>query len=186
MSYYELSEQFVSVMVIFRGSKWMDNYVEYLEKLQSKMDFRKSVDDKKVKFYFDMKNVNQRLSNLFISALVSLELLLCVIGVTTDIVYRNIIVGVMVAVLLFFGFTALLYAGNAASYENLACYERDKIYFANYDIIKNEVVNDDDEQIRQLILWKNMYELAPTDEVRYRELLRIVKSVYEEYSEIYK
>lgn len=164
----------------------MDNYVEYLEKLQSKMDFRKSVDDKKVKFYFDMKNVNQRLSNLFISALVSLELLLCVIGVTTDIVYRNIIVGVMVAVLLFFGFTALLYASNAASYENLACYERDKIYFANYDIIKNEVVNDDDEQIRQLILWKNMYELSPTDEVRYRELLRIVKSVCEEYSEIYK
>lgn len=37
----------------------MENYLEYLEKLQSKMDFRKSVDDKKVKFYFDMKNVKQ-------------------------------------------------------------------------------------------------------------------------------
>lgn len=150
------------------------------------MDFSKSVDDKKVKFYFDMKNVNQRLSNLFISALVSLELLLCVIGMTTDIVYRNIIVGVMVVVLLFFGFTALLYAGNAASYENLACYKRDKIYFANYDIIKNEIVNDGEEQIRQLILWNEMGELSDEDAGKYKELLRIVRAVCREYKEIYK
>lgn len=164
----------------------MDNYVEYLEKLQGKMDFSKSVDNKKVKFYFDMKNVNQRLSNLFISALVSLELLLCVVGVTTDIVYRNIIVCVMVAVLLFFGFTALLYAGNAASHENLACYERDKIYFANYDIIKNEIVNDGEEKIRQLIQWNDMCDLTVANQKRYKELLRIVKSVCNEYVKIYK
>lgn len=164
----------------------MDNYVEYLEKLQGKMDFSKSVDNKKVKFYFDMKNVNQRLSNLFISALVSLELLLCVVGVTTDIVYRNIIVWVMVAVLLFFGFTALLYAGNAASHENLACYERDKIYFANYDIIKNEIVNDGEEKIRQLIQWNDMCDLTVANQKRYKELLRIVKSVCNEYVKIYK
>lgn len=164
----------------------MDNYVEYLEKLQGKMDFSKSVDNKKVKFYFDMKNVNQRLSNLFISALVSLELLLCVVGVTTDIVYRNIIVWVMVAVLLFFGFTALLYAGNAASHENLACYERDKIYFANYDIIKNEIVNDGEEKIRQLIQWNDVCDLTVANQKRYKELLRIVKSVCNEYVKIYK
>lgn len=164
----------------------MDNYVEYLEKLQGKMDFSKSVDNKKVKFYFDMKNVNQRLSNLFISALVSLELLLCVVGVTTDIVYRNIIVWVMVAVLLFFGFTALLYAGNAASHENLACYERDKIYFANYDIIKNKIVNDGEEKIRQLIQWNDMCDLTVANQKRYKELLRIVKSVCNEYVKIYK
>ena len=164
----------------------MENYLAYLEKLQSKMDFSKNVDDKKVALYFDMKNVNQRLSNLFISALVSLELLLCVVGVTTDIVYRNIIVWVMVAVLLFFGFTALLYAGNAASHENLACYERDKIYFANYDIIKNEIVNGGDEQIRQLILWNEMCDLTIANQKRYKELLRIVRAVCREYKEIYK
>ena len=33
----------------------MDNYLEYLEKLQSKMDFSKNVDDDEVKLYFDLK-----------------------------------------------------------------------------------------------------------------------------------
>lgn len=65
----------------------MDNYLEYLAKLQSKMDFSKNVNDEKVALYFDMKNVNQRVSNLYLVILVSLELLLHVIGVTTDIVH---------------------------------------------------------------------------------------------------
>lgn len=164
----------------------MENYLEYLEKLQNKMDFSEGVDDKKVTLYFDMKNVNQRVSNLFILVLLSLESLLWVVGVTVDIEYRNIIEGVMVFVFLFCGFVVLRYAADALFYKNLACYERDKIYFTNYNVIKNEILNDGDEQIRQLILWENMYELSPTDEVRHRELLRIVKSVCGEYSEIYK
>lgn len=53
----------------------MDNYLEYLAKLQSKMDFSKNVNDEKVALYFDMKNVNQRVSNLYLVILVSLELL---------------------------------------------------------------------------------------------------------------
>ena len=68
----------------------------------------------------------------------------------------------------------------------MASTELDKIYTSNYKTIKNEIVSDGDEQIRQLILWENMYELSPTYEIRYRELLRIVKSVCREYSEIYK
>ena len=164
----------------------MDNYVEYLEKLQGKMDFSKSVDDKKVKFYFDMKNVNQRLSTLFILVLVSLELLLYVIGVTTDATHRNIIMGVMFVILLFFGFIVLIYRGNAMYYKNLGCYERDKIYFANYDIVKNEILNGGDEQIRQLILWNEMCDLTIANQKRYKELLRIVRAVCSEYKEIYK
>lgn len=92
---------FVQIMAKLWGNS-MENYLAYLEKLQSKMDFSKNVDDKKVALYFDMKNVNQRLSTLFILVLVSLELLLYVIGVTTDATHRNIIMGVMVVILLFF------------------------------------------------------------------------------------
>ena len=109
-----------------------------------------------------------------------------VVGVTVDISYRNIIAGVMVLVLLFCGFAVLRYGGEAVSYKNLACYERDKIYFANYDIIKNEILNDGEEHVRQLILWNNMYDLTVANQKRYKELLRIVESVCGEYVEIYK
>ena len=164
----------------------MDNYLEYLEHLQGKMDFSENVDYDKVKLYFDLKNVNQRVLTLFVGVLLSLESLLWVIGVTVDVVYRNIIVGVMVCVLLFCGFAVLRHGGEALFYKNLACYERDKIYFANYDIIKNEILNDGEEQIRQLILWNEMYDLTVVNQKRYKELLRIVKSVCGEYVEIYK
>lgn len=179
-------EQFVSVMVMFREVEIMENYLEYLEKLQNKMDFSESVDDKKVALYFDMKNVNQRVSNLFILVLLSLESLLWVIGVTVDIVYRNIIVGVMSFVFLFCGFVVLRYAADALFYKNLACYERDKVYFANYDVIKKEIINDGEGQMRQLMLWNKMCELTVKHQKQYKELLRIVKSVCREYSEIYK
>lgn len=71
-------------------------------------------------------------------------------------------------------------------YKNLGCYERDKIYFANYDIVKNEILNDGDEQIRQLILWNEMCDLTIANQKRYKELLRIVREVCREYKEIYK
>lgn len=160
----------------------MENYLAYLEKLQSKMDFSKNVDDKKVALYFDMKNVNQRLSTLFILVLVSLELLLYIIGMTADAAYRNIIMWVMVVILLFFGFTVLMYGGNAVYYKNLACYERDKIYFANYDIVKNEILNDGVEHMQQLVTWWRMCELSSEDKEKYAELLRIVHDVCREYA----
>jgi hypothetical protein len=168
------------------GGISMDNYLEYLAKLQSKMDFSKNVNDEKVALYFDMKNVNQRVSNLYLVILVSLELLLHVIGVTTDIVHRNIIANVMLLVFLFFGIVVLKYAWDARFYKNLACCERDKIYFANYDIVKNEILNDGEEQIRQLILWNEMCDLTIANQKRYKELLRIVRAVCREYKEIYK
>lgn len=164
----------------------MENYLEYLEKLQNKMDFSESIDDEKVTLYFDMKNVSHRVSNLFILVLLSLELLLWVIGVTVDIVYRNIIAGGMVFVLLFCGFAVLGYAGNALFYKNLACYERDKIYFANYGVIKNAIINDGEGQLRQLMLWNDMCELSVKHQKQYKELLRIVESVCREYRAIYK
>lgn len=75
---------------------------------------------------------------------------------------------------------------KADHYSSMASTELNKIYTSNYKTIKNEIMNDGDEQIRQLILWENMYELSPTDTMGYRELLRIVKSVCKEYAEIYK
>ena len=50
----------------------MENYLEYLEKLQNKMDFSESIDDEKVTLYFDMKNVSHRVSNLFILVLMTI------------------------------------------------------------------------------------------------------------------
>lgn len=164
----------------------MDYYLEYLEHLQGKMDFSKNVDNDKIKLYFDLENLNQRLSYLFVGVLLSLELLLCVVGVTVDIMYRNIIVNAMLVVFLVFGILVLKYAGDARFYKNLACHERDTIYFANYDIIKNEILNDGDGQIRQLILWNDMCDLTVANQKRYKELLRIVESVCREYVEIYK
>ena len=93
---------------------------------------------------------------------------------------------IVILVMLILGIMSLVNGSKIDHYSSMASTELNKIYTSNYKTIKNEIVSDGDEQIRKLILWENMYELLPTDEVRYRELLRIVKSVCEEYSEIYK
>lgn len=164
----------------------MDNYLEYLEHLQNKMDFSEGVDDEKVALYFELRNVNRRLSKLFVVTLLITELFLWIMGVNMNLANRNIVAVLMLLCLVFLGYGLIRHGADSVHYNNMVYLERDKIYFANYKIIKNEIVNDGDEQIRQLILWKNMYELSPTDEVRYRELLRIVTSVCKKYAEIYK
>jgi hypothetical protein len=92
----------------------------------------------------------------------------------------------MLLALLFIGGSCVVNAATSKYYEYLADVERDKIYLSNYNVIKNEIVNDGEEQIRQLILWNNMCELSDEDTEKYKELLRIVKSVSGEYVEIYK
>lgn len=164
----------------------MDNYLEYLEKLQSKMDFSKSVDDEKVALYFELRNVNRRLSKLFIVTLVILELFLWFLGIHMNMVNRNIIAVLMTLGLVFLGYGLIRHAADSVHYNNMACLGRDRIYFANYAIIKNEILNDGEEQIRQLILWNNMCDLTVVNQKRYKELLRIVESVCREYVEIYK
>lgn len=164
----------------------MDNYLEYLEKLQSKMDFSEGVDDDKVALYFELRNVNRRLSKLFIVTLLILEPFLWIIGVKMNLVNRNIVPVLMVLALVLLGYGLIKHGSDSIHYNNMTYLERDKIYFANYDIIKNEILNDGEEQIRQLILWNDMCDLTVVNRKRYKELLRIVKSVCREYREIYK
>lgn len=162
----------------------MENYLEYLEKLQSRMDFSENVDDEKVALYFKLENVNKKLSYISGVVLLVLEILLFFVAKNVGIVYQNIVTVAMTAVFMFFGYVWIRHAFDSESYRHDACIERDKIYFANYDVIKNEILNDGEGQMRQLMLWNEMCELTVKQQKQYKELLQIVKSVCREYSEI--
>lgn len=150
------------------------------------MDFSEGVDDEKVARYFELRNVNRRLSNLFIVTLLILEPFLWIVGVNMNLVNRNIVSVLMVLSLVLLGYGLIRHGSDSVHYNNMAYLERDMIYFANYDIIKNAILNDGEEQISQLILWNDMCDLTVANQKRYKELLQIVKSVYREYVEIYK
>lgn len=166
----------------------MHEYEEYLEKLKSKMDFSDKVDYKAVEQYLERRDEYRVTFNLLALCVLLLISVLWYLGVPSygDNSYASFLSIIVLLVMVILGCMSIVNGSKADHYSSMASTELNKIYTSNYKIIKNEIVNGGDEQIRQLILWKNMYELSPTDEVRYRELLRIVKSVCEEYSEIYK
>lgn len=166
----------------------MKEYEEYLAKLQSKMDFSDGVDDKAVGQYLERRDEYRLTSNLLALCVLLLIPVLWYLGISSygDDLYVRFLFIIVMLVMLILGIMSIVNGSKADHYSSVASTELSKIYTSNYKTIKNEIVNDGDAQIRQLILWKNMYELSPTYEVRYRELLRIVKSVCEEYSEIYK
>lgn len=164
----------------------MENYLSYLEKLHGKMDYSDGVDVKKVKEYIDVRGSCRRLSHLCGSFLLLLLPLLWMVRSHVDSLTSSFLTFCMSLALLFIGGSCVVNAATSKYYEYLADVERDKIYLSNYNVIKNEIVNDGEEQIRQLILWNNMCELSDEDTEKYKELLRIVKSVSVEYVEIYK
>lgn len=69
-------------------------------------------------------------------------------------------------------------------YGKLANAEFDKIYDANYKHIKEIVIDDGVEQLRQLRAWNEMCVLSKDDESKYRELLRIVRTICICYGDI--
>lgn len=166
----------------------MNNYLEYLAKLQSKMNYSDKVDYKAVEQHLERRDEYRMICCL--SAFCGLVLIpvLWYLGVLSygDNSYASFLSIIVLLVMVILGCMSIVNGSKADHYSSMASTELNKIYTSNYKIIKNEIVNDGDEKIRQLILWKNMYELSPTDEVGYRELLRIVKSVCKEYAEIYK
>lgn len=164
----------------------MENYLSYSKKLQSKMDYGEGVDMKKVKEYIDIRDSCRRLSQLCGSFLLLLLPLLWVVRLHVDSLTSSFLTYCMLLALLFVGGSCVVNAATSKHYEHLACVERDKIYLSNYNVIKNEIVNDGEEQIRQLILWNKMCELSDADTVKYKELLRIVRAICKEYKEIYK
>ena len=150
------------------------------------MDFSENVDAEKVALYFKLENVNKKLSYISGVVLLVLEILLFFVAKNVGIVYQNIIAVAMTAVFMFFGYVWIRHAFDSESYRHDACIERDKIYFANYDVIKNEILNDGEGQMRQLMLWNDMCELSDKDAGKYKELLRIVRAVCREYKDIYR
>lgn len=69
-------------------------------------------------------------------------------------------------------------------YGLLANTESDKVYDANYKHIKEIIINDGVDQLRQLKAWDKMCVLRPVEESKYRELLRIVRTICICYSDI--
>ena len=152
------------------------------------MDFSDKVDYKAVEQYLERRDEYRVTFNLLALCVLLLIPVSWYLGVSSygDNVYAKFLfIGVML-VMLILGCTSIVNGSKADHYSSMASTELNKIYTSNYKTIKNEIMNDGDEQIRQLILWENMYELSPTDTMSYRELLRIVNSVCKEYAEIYK
>ena len=162
----------------------MHEYEEYLRKLQSKMDFSDKVDYKAVEQYLERRDEYRATFNLLALCVLLLIPVLWYLGVSSygGNLYVRFQFIIVILVMLILGIMSIVNGSKIDHYSSMASTELNKIYTSNYKTIKNEIVSDGDEQIRQLILWENMYELSPNDEVRHRELLRIVHDVCREYA----
>lgn len=82
---------------------------------------------------------------------------------------------------LFSGGLMVEFGGKAEHYSESLYNERNKVYNLNYSNIKNIIINDGDEHMRQLTTLERMCELTTEDEEKYAELLRIIHDVCREY-----
>lgn len=155
----------------------MKNYMEYLEKLQGKMNLDKVVDKNKVTEYRESYDKYNGLSNIF--GFIGITVVLSSIFVSP---YSKI--GAVAVMLVAFGlvFLTIKYGTEAEHYEELFRNERDKVYNVNYSVIKNAIIDDGDEHMQQLVTWEYMCELTTDDKEKYAELLRIVHDVCREYA----
>ena len=159
----------------------MENCLEYLEKLQRKMNLDEVVDKNKVIEYRESYDKYNGLSSIF--RVIGIAVALSMVFVAH---YSRI--GAMVVMLVAFGFLyfVIKYGNKADRYRELSRNERDKVYNVNYSVIKNAIIEDGDEQMQQLVTWERMCELADSDKEKYAELLRIVHDVCREYALIWR
>ena len=159
----------------------MENYLEYLEKLQRKMNLDEVVDKNKVIEYRESYDKYNGLSSIF--GVIGIAVALSMVFVAH---YSRI--GAMVVMLVAFGFLyfVIKYGNKADRYRELSRNERDKVYNVNYSVIKNAIIEDGDEQMQQLVTWERMCELVDSDKEKYAELLRIVHDVCREYALIWR
>lgn len=154
----------------------MENYLEYLEKLQGKMKLDEVVDKNKVIEYRKLYDKYNGLSIMFgfIGSAVALSMVF---------VAHYSRIGAMVVMLVAFSFLYFVqkYGNKADRYGELSRNERDKVYNANYSVIKNAIIEDGDEHMKQLVTWCRMCELSAENKEKYSELLRIVYDVCREY-----
>jgi hypothetical protein len=159
----------------------MENYLEYLEKLQKEMNLDEKVDYEKFEEYRKLRSKYNNLASLFGSIAV-------VLAFSTLLVLKYSIGGVILPIILalFTGGLMAEFGGKSDHYRELARNERDKVYNLNYSNIKNIIVNDGDDGMKQLATWERMCELTASDKEKYAELLRIVHDVCWDYTRIWR
>lgn len=158
----------------------MKNYLAYLEKLQQEMIIGSEVDYDKVSEWVDKRDTWSSRGDY-----AKITMLACFLTSLMYVKLETIGIFVMFVVL---GFIAMLVntyvMDRSDEYGKLANTESDKVYDANYKHIKELIINDGVEQLRQLRAWDEMCVLSKTDESKYHELLRIVRTICFNYHDI--
>ena len=151
----------------------MKNYLVYLERLQQEMIIESEVDFDKVSEWVDKRDTWSSRGDY-----AKITMLACFLTSLMYVKLETIGIFVMFVVL---GFIAMLVNAymmdRSNEYVKLANTESDKVYDANYKRIKELIINDGVEQLRQLRAWDKMCVLSKTDESNYHELLRIVRTI---------
>lgn len=154
----------------------MENYLLYLDKLQKEMNLEDDVNHSKLEEYRKLRSRYNNLASLF--GFIGIALALSMMFVAY---YSRI--GVLVVLVMTFGsmYFVVKFGDKSECYVELVRNERDKVYNLNYSNIKNIIVNDGDEHMKQLATWWSMCELSDKDREEYAELLRIVGDICREY-----
>lgn len=154
----------------------MENYLDYLEKLQQEMNLKEKVNHEKLEEYRKSYSKYGHLASLF--GFIAIVLALSMIFVAP---YSKI--GVLMVLAMIFGsmYFAAQFGDKSEHYGELYRNERDKVYNLNYSNIKNLIINDGDEHMKQLATWWRMCELSDENKEKYADLLRIVNDVCREY-----
>ena len=154
----------------------MENYLEYLEKLQKEMNLDEKVNYDELKEYQELYSKYNALASLF-------GFIAMLGAFSTLIVLSYSIGGSILTIILALFCSGLLmeFGGKADHYRESSRNERDKVYNLNYSNIKNIIVSGGDECMHQLATWWRMCELSDEDKEKYADLLRIVNDVCREY-----
>lgn len=154
----------------------MNNYLEYLEKLQKEMNLDEKVNRDELEKYRELYSKYSNLASLF--GFLAIMLTLSIIFIAP---YSRI--GIILVMMMAFGSMYFVseFRDKSEHYCKSMCNERDKVYNLNYSNIKNIIVNDGYEHMQQLVMWERMCELSDENEEKYSELLRIVNDICREY-----
>lgn len=158
----------------------MKNYLAYLEKLQQEMIIESEVDYDKVSEWVYKRDMWSSRGDY-----AKITMLACFLTSLMYVKLEAIGIFVMFVVLGFIAMLVNVYMMDRSDeYGKLSNTESDKVYDTNYKHIKELIINDGVEQLRQLIAWDKMCVLSKTDESKYHELLRIVRTICFNYHDI--
>ena len=123
----------------------MENYLEYLDKLQKEMNLDEKVNYDKLKEYQELYSKYNALASLF-------GFIAMLGAFSTLIILRYSIGGSILTIILalFCGGLLIEFGGKVDHYRESSRNERDKVYNLNYSNIKNIIVSGGDECMHQL------------------------------------